>query len=164
MSVKLKYSDLINLNSGLDKISKLSQEKDSKVNFRLSVMVATLIKKFSDIMEAYNTEREKLLKKYTSPVYTQSKTKFHEDGSPQMENTGNVNFENQKNQDDFIKEHNKLLDTEIEFESLFKFKMKDLEKLSSVGFGVPEVSSLMPLIEDIETYKWKDEEEEGGES
>lgn len=158
--IKLKYADLIGLNPGLNKITQLSQKEDSKVSFKLSVQVSTLIKKLAPVLETYEKEREALIKKYAKPVYKKSTTKFDEDGEPQMENSGEWNFETEKNKEAFNKEISDLLNTEVEFDGMFQFDMKDLSKLSKHGFGVQEVTSIMPLIKDLDDYSF----DEGGET
>jgi len=148
MALSLTYEELLNLQSGLNKIATLSEKESDTLEFKLKWRASRIIKKLNPEVQEFTEKRQELLQKYGTEIFTASTDKVDKDGTPIKESTQQFNLgDNTKEYNTKVKE---MLKEPVTLEgNVFKFKLSDLKKIK--GLAVNDYVSLDPIIdEDID--------------
>ena len=148
MALSLTYEELLTLQSGLSKISTLSEKESDTLEFKLKWRASRIIKKLNPEVQEFTEKRQELLQKYGTEIFTVSKDKVDKDGTPIKESTQQFNLgDNTKEYNTKVKE---MLKEPVTLEgNVFKFKLSELTKIK--GLSVNDYVSLDPIIiEDID--------------
>jgi len=142
--LELTYEELLIVQTGLNKIALLSEDKDSKIEFKIKWRGSRIVKKFQPELQSYTEIRQELLKKYGTEIFIENKEKFDENKKPILESTGQYNLG--KNTEIYNTEIKKLLKEKVTLEgSVYKFKLSELKDIP--GLSQNDYVSLDPILE-----------------
>jgi len=142
--VTITTEELVGIQSGLRRLSELSETKENDFSFRTKYWISRLIKAVSTSLKEYLEENNKLLEEYGTEVFNTNPNSVDADGNPIKTSTGEYNFENNIKRLAYQKKNKILLETKVDLENVYKFKLSDLVDLP---IGASVLVSLDPLIE-----------------
>lgn len=147
---KLTKEQIINLQTGLSKIATLSEQKheDRELPFKVVYQNSRIITSIRNVLEAFNKERDAIIKDYATAVYTEDPRKLDKDGKPIREFTNQYSFEDPEKQFEYQEKINTILEIEEDIDIPWRFKVSELAPLAPLGFGSNSFVSLEPLIDD----------------
>lgn len=144
----LELRDIINLQTGLQKLSTVSEEKEYQKKFPVKIQFRTarIIKSIQPLLEDYNESRTKQLKIYGKEVFTTDVNNVDSEGNPIRKSTGNYDFDSTENREAFNEAIDKILSETPDFSSTYKFSISELVPIIK-PLGINALVSLMPIID-----------------
>jgi len=148
MSLSLTYEDLLNIQTGLNKIITLSEKEDSNIEFKIKWRVSRIIKKLNPELQDFSEQRQALLKKLGTEIFTVNKDKVDSDGKPISESTGQFNLGS--NAEEYNKLIKEMLKESVQLEgNIFKLKLSEIKNIK--GLSISDYVSLDAILdEDID--------------
>ncbi|MFA5558830.1 MAG: hypothetical protein WDA59_05145 [Methanofastidiosum sp.] len=111
-----------------------NKDMPMKVSYKISKLLKVLSKEFAN----YDLNRNKLIDKYADK---------DSEGNVKRDDNGQIHISNKKFRESFLKEHNELMDVDVELDYKPIFKLSELENLT---LTVNEISALQEFIEEEE--------------
>jgi len=126
--IKITNEELLGLQTGIEKLTKLSEDEKQGVPFKTSYRVSRFVKSMKTPLTDYYTERLNFLEKY----------------GKKEEDTDTYTFPDKEKREEFESKMKELLTIEIDLVNLFKFKFSELDK---IPLSVKDFTSLEPILD-----------------